>query len=135
MTLDEARAEFEALFDTVCIGPPCAKAWEGGGEYVARYVIITEAGVKEEAESQEPLTDDEDEAVRAWLLHATDYKDRAHGRYLIWRILPEIDRCPGYKAGEIDLLTLQPYSRDQAPYLRVYSRFLVADRLPDMAAA
>lgn len=75
------------------------------------------------------LPESEDLAIRA-LFNAlkvyADNSDRSGKRILIWRILPETDRAEGYKKGDIDPISLQPRTDDQAPYWKAYARLIIA---------
>lgn len=66
-------------------------------------------------------------------VHAAD-AFRAGRTVLVWRIMPETDRYPGHKKGDVDPIILQPYPADRTPYWRGYARFaIIAD--PRMASA
>ena len=103
MTLTEARAQFEALFAGVVLGPR-AHAIDRHP-----YVTITCGGVKLEGEpSSYPGSSGPEKAIGEWLRHAKAYAKSQGGKFLYWRTVPEI-------AG------------DCAGITRVYSRLYVSD--------
>ncbi len=103
MTLDEARAAFEALFDEVIAGPPCAYVAGSTPETTppeghCPYVVITSGGVKLEGAPDEwSGSTVPEKAVAEWLRHAKAYARVSEGKFLYYRIAPELGADDGGK--------------------------------------
>jgi hypothetical protein len=138
VTLDEARADLEAMFLS---GPStkCYKAMTG-----EHYVEVVSGGVKEEGERYPILCATPELAVSYWFTAAVEYamnvsmdyyltqndpifdhdRYKRHGFTLYWRIVPELD--------EVTLVLADCPVREkvwmQRKFWYVYSRFLVSKK-------
>lgn len=101
MTLAEAVAEFETLFESVMMGEPSQFADTG-----EEYVVVTHAGLKPEAARVGWLATDEGKAIDSWLEMVTAYAATAGGSHLYWREKPQI-----WKHGGKMRATFGVYSR------------------------
>jgi hypothetical protein len=141
MTLDEARAQFEALF---ILGPQGNNALAPTGE---PYVEVVSGGVKAEGARTPLLCTSPELAVSHWFKGAIDYamdqsmdyyldhpdsvfdadRYKRHGFTLYWRVVPELESYDIIGADCLELSKEMRAAMTQTIY-KVYSRFLVSNK-------